>query len=191
MINKKYKKHLKLKLKKYFTVFKPSIHGSLIILSLAIFLCTIYLLKDSLFLINLSNLFNKVLASIIVGYLSTFLLWGLLGFVIYFVFYEMFQVGEELEFDIKELFFVKWPKGKNPAGPLENTLIRILFRLFILVFTVIFLMKAVVFIRNEFKNFESFKALILIFILTLFFGYLTQVLIRLLLLKNRLFKIIK
>lgn len=191
MPKNKLKRHFKYKFKKYLSIFVPSIKSLITICVFAIILSVLYVFKYTGAASTLSLRISGLLNNSLVGYLSTFVLWGLIGFLIYFILFEIFQVGEEIEFDIKEIFTVKWPKGKNPIGPLENTVIRIIFRTIIILLIAMFSLKAVLIISNEFRSVESFWVMALIFIKTLVLSYIEIVLIRLMLLKNRLFNIVK
>ena len=183
----KNKKGVTLKLKKYVYIFKPSLLALFIVMLGSSVLSLLYLFSNFVFYNSLQTFIDRILNNILVSYLSTMIVWGLIGFILYFIIFESFQIGEELEFDVKEIFEVKWPKGKNPVGPLENTMIRIFFRSIIFILILILSMKGILIISRDFSHKDNIMNFFSIFITSILFAYLELVLFRMLLLKNRLF----
>lgn len=184
------KHKLNYRLKRYLSILVPSYLALAVIAALSLLITILDILKNTQFINAAAKHLADLLSNSIINHMVLFVLWGLFGFLLYFIAFESLRTGEEIEFEIREVFSVKWPKGKNPVGPLENTLIRLVFRIIVAFLLVVFSIKALLIINHDFKLGAGLPAVSLIFFEGILLGYVELILIRLVMLKNRVFNLV-
>lgn len=130
------------KLKRYFYVLMPTSNGvvAYILLTLGIVVTSKYDVITKT-LNQLNNALNNSIGEKDAALLTSVVVWGVIGFIIYLFMYELINFVDEVKFTVDNRSHHKWPKGANKNGPLEHLAVRSLFKLLIFVGIIIYIIR--------------------------------------------------
>ncbi len=147
---------------------------------------TILIFNSQTIYIKFNNFFQNLFSINFLSILGSIVIWGIIGFIGYFILYEVINIGEEIESEIGQINRTSGRKLNNPAGPLEHTLVRLIFKLLIIIIFIREIILALSLLNRVLISSIGLKYLLIYLLVTLEL-IIIFIVLKLLFLKKRIF----